>query len=114
MLSALVTAQTANKSTIFKSKCVGCGDCVRICPVQAITMVHGKAVVDADKCVGCGLCVTVCSYGAPRIREQETASMQESRQKPRNKSRAEKIKKQNKGQYSPDAMNALDSIKNEK
>lgn len=59
-------AQDPVKSTILLSKCVGCGDCVRACPVKAITMQRGKAVIDPDKCVGCRLCIVTCSYGAPR------------------------------------------------
>ena len=64
--SGFAPAQDIVKSTIIKAKCVGCGDCVRACPVQAITMVRGKAVIDPDKCVGCHQCIIVCSYGAPR------------------------------------------------
>jgi Fe-S-cluster-containing hydrogenase component 2 len=55
-----------NKSTILKSKCVGCGDCIRACPVTAIKLDRGKAVVDPEKCVGCRMCVITCSYGAAR------------------------------------------------
>ena len=64
--SLISTGQSTIKSVIIKAKCVGCGDCVRSCPVQAITMVRGKAVIDAEKCIGCRLCVITCSYGAPR------------------------------------------------
>ena len=37
-------------------KCIGCQLCVSKCPVGAITMVKGKAVIDANKCIGCGIC----------------------------------------------------------
>ena len=65
-LSIVTTAQDQVKTTIVRSKCVGCGDCVRACPVQAISMQRGKAVVDPEKCISCRLCVITCSYGAPR------------------------------------------------
>ncbi|MBU1240166.1 RnfABCDGE type electron transport complex subunit B [Myxococcota bacterium] len=41
--------------------CMGYGDCVRVCPADAITIYQGNvAIVDADKCIGCGLCVQAC------------------------------------------------------
>lgn len=49
---------------IDKDACVGCGACVAQCPVQALSMVDGKAVVDANTCVDCGACVGVCPTGA--------------------------------------------------
>jgi Fe-S-cluster-containing hydrogenase component 2 len=45
---------------------VGCGDCVRICPVSAISLVRGKAVIDVETCIGCKSCNRICSYGAVR------------------------------------------------
>jgi NAD-dependent dihydropyrimidine dehydrogenase PreA subunit len=36
--------------------CNGCGQCVYICPVQAIQMIDNKAVVDQEKCVECSVC----------------------------------------------------------
>ena len=41
--------------------CLGYGDCVRVCPRDAIT-INEKCVADIDprKCIGCGLCVRAC------------------------------------------------------
>jgi Fe-S-cluster-containing hydrogenase component 2 len=67
LASPLVLAKkTLVKSTILQSRCVGCGDCVRACPVQAIALQRGKAWIDREKCVGCKVCSKTCSYGAPR------------------------------------------------
>lgn len=41
-------------------KCVGCETCVSACPVSAIAMNDGKAVVDEGNCVSCGACVGEC------------------------------------------------------
>ncbi|MBW6514932.1 MAG: 4Fe-4S binding protein [Candidatus Syntrophosphaera sp.] len=38
------------------AKCISCRLCVRYCPVGAITMVGGKAVIDQEKCIDCGIC----------------------------------------------------------
>jgi len=42
--------------------CMGLGDCVNVCPVDAISIDKDKhiSVVDVDKCTGCGLCVKEC------------------------------------------------------
>ncbi|HHV64969.1 MAG TPA: 4Fe-4S binding protein [Peptococcaceae bacterium] len=42
---------------IDKEKCSGCGICVPYCPVGAISLVDGVAVIDQDLCVECGNCV---------------------------------------------------------
>ena len=42
---------------ISKSRCVGCGNCVAVCPVSAISIGDdGLAVVDSDQCVECFTC----------------------------------------------------------
>ncbi len=40
--------------------CVGCGACVDVCPMDAIALVEGEAVVDEALCLGCGLCARAC------------------------------------------------------
>lgn len=41
--------------------CLGFGDCVAVCPVQAITMSEqGLPVIDGDKCAHCSLCIKTC------------------------------------------------------
>ncbi|NLP36893.1 MAG: RnfABCDGE type electron transport complex subunit B [Firmicutes bacterium] len=41
--------------------CVGLGNCVRVCPTDAISMgENGLPVVDKDLCIGCSICVKEC------------------------------------------------------
>lgn len=46
------------------SKCTGSGECIDTCPVEALSLENGKAVVDEDECIDCGACVEVCPNGA--------------------------------------------------
>lgn len=51
------------KAVVEKDACVGCETCVGTCPVEAISMVDGKALVD-ESCIECGSCVSVCPVSA--------------------------------------------------
>ncbi len=67
--------QHANISPkVTRKRCVGCGECVRICPAGAITLAApgNKAVIDSEKCVGCGECIVACPQQAVAIRWNET------------------------------------------
>ncbi len=49
---------------VDREQCIGCESCVAICPVGAISMVDGKALIDADTCISCGACVSECPVEA--------------------------------------------------
>lgn len=43
-----------------KYGCIGLGDCMKVCPVDAIRMESDFPVIDMDKCIGCGACIKAC------------------------------------------------------
>ena len=55
----------------YKSKCTGCGACVKSCPEGAITVTVGDgmawAVTDRELCTNCGACVKACRSAAREI-----------------------------------------------
>ena len=46
--------------TFYEENCVACGECVEVCPVDAIHMEDDRSVLDRDQCIGCASCVAVC------------------------------------------------------
>lgn len=47
---------------VDKSICRGCALCKNVCPIDAISILNGKANIDPDKCVKCYCCVEICPY----------------------------------------------------
>jgi electron transfer flavoprotein alpha subunit len=45
---------------ISKEGCIGCEQCLAVCPADAITMEGGLAIIDPEKCIGCEKCVSIC------------------------------------------------------
>ncbi|MFW9948448.1 MAG: DUF362 domain-containing protein [Candidatus Odinarchaeota archaeon] len=41
---------------IKEDLCIGCGQCIIICPVDAISLVDEKAIINKEKCVECYVC----------------------------------------------------------
>lgn len=59
---------SAVSPSAIPKRCTGCGACVGVCPVQAITVEGGKAVVAAKVCIGCASCLAACPTGAMQVR----------------------------------------------
>ena len=53
------------------TRCSGCGDCVSVCPVDAINISKHRAIIDPEKCVGCGLCAQICPKQAIRMTKRK-------------------------------------------
>ncbi len=67
-----------NIITIGKEKCVGCGLCVNACHEGAIGMVDGKAeLLRDDYCDGLGNCLPVCPTNAITFEQREALAFDE-------------------------------------
>ncbi|TCK98074.1 iron only hydrogenase large subunit-like protein [Natranaerovirga hydrolytica] len=51
-----------------KDKCIGCTDCIKRCPTEAIRVRNKKAVIIDEKCIDCGMCIQVCKSKAKKAR----------------------------------------------
>ncbi|MDD2533711.1 MAG: [Fe-Fe] hydrogenase large subunit C-terminal domain-containing protein [Eubacteriales bacterium] len=47
-----------------EEKCVGCTNCIKRCPTQAIRVRDGKARIDELRCIDCGECIKACPHHA--------------------------------------------------
>jgi len=60
----------AYKPEVDSEKCVGCGECVEICPVEVYELQNEKSVVvKEEECLGCESCMEVCEQKAITVSE---------------------------------------------
>jgi len=64
---------------INENACIGCGKCVAVCPVEAMTLVSAndtknpkkkKAILNKEICLGCGLCARTCPKNNIQIKHR--------------------------------------------
>ncbi len=59
---------------IFVGDCIGCGTCIKACPVQTISLKDNKANFDYSGCWSCDICINVCPSNVlkPKIASFDT------------------------------------------
>ena len=61
--------------TVDNEKCIGCGECVDVCPVEVYEMQDEKSVpVHSEECLGCESCIEVCEQDAITVEETGSAA----------------------------------------
>ncbi|HOG00608.1 MAG TPA: DUF362 domain-containing protein [Clostridia bacterium] len=58
-----------------KDLCVGCAECARLCPADAIEMKKKFPVIDRGKCIRCFCCQEFCPKGAMRVHRTLVAKL---------------------------------------
>ncbi len=65
-----VIARSHFEAVVYSENCNGCKACLKICPMNAVTVTKKKAQIEYSRCIGCGLCVTKCKDGAVVLKER--------------------------------------------
>jgi L-aspartate semialdehyde sulfurtransferase ferredoxin len=76
-----VTVSLPKLIEVDTEKCISCGSCVALCPVEAITLAEDSSVVfNKEKCVGstCGACVDACPARAIKSVKQNNSEINNS------------------------------------
>lgn len=68
-------APSAQVALVIPEACIGCGECLEPCPMDAMTQNDDNiAVVDDQQCIGCGLCSSHCPEKAVMLMPREPAN----------------------------------------
>jgi uncharacterized Fe-S center protein len=82
---------------VIAKKCIGCSECIKQCPVDAITLENEKAQILGVSCIGCAGCIAVCPESAIDVAwKQGAASIS---QKMAEYAKAALMNKKGKGAY---------------
>jgi len=52
--------------TLDSDKCMGCINCMKRCPTEAIRVRDGKAHIIEERCIDCGECIRICQHHAKK------------------------------------------------
>lgn len=62
--------------TLDQDKCLGCTNCIKRCPTEAIRVRNGKAQIISERCIDCGECIRVCPHHAKKAKSDPLSSIE--------------------------------------
>jgi iron only hydrogenase large subunit-like protein len=57
---------SSHSVALESQKCIGCTDCIKRCPTEAIRVRGSKAKIIEERCIDCGNCIRICRNGAKK------------------------------------------------
>lgn len=63
--------------TLDADSCVGCTNCIKRCPTEAIRVRGGKAAIISNRCIDCGECIRVCPHHAKKAKHDGLTSLKD-------------------------------------
>ena len=63
-----------------EAKCSGCTTCVTSCPVEAIRVRNGRALILEERCIDCGECIRLCPNHAKKALSAELEQIKNYRE----------------------------------
>lgn len=48
------------KLAVIEEKCIGCGKCSKVCPMDSVEIKNGKAKINIHNCIICNMCSNEC------------------------------------------------------
>ncbi|MBQ7935520.1 MAG: DUF362 domain-containing protein [Clostridia bacterium] len=73
--AAVMDKALASVPYLHPAECIGCKECFKICPADAITMMEKKPVIDRKKCIRCFCCQEFCPKGALKVKRPFLAKL---------------------------------------
>lgn len=74
-IAKVLSGMFASRPLIDRNRCVGCGECFRVCPAGAITIADKKASIDKQKCIRCFCCQEFCPHGVIEVHRPPVARL---------------------------------------
>lgn len=61
--------------SLDRNKCLGCMNCIKRCPTQAIRVRRGKATIITERCIDCGECIRICPHHAKSAKSDSMSAL---------------------------------------